>query len=284
MMKSVLLVLFTTLQLMAQSIFTQEDVEICQSKFQLAVENNFTEKSLNEIIIEIGKSFIGLEYEAHTIEKGDKENLVIHLTGLDCYTFLESSLVFARCIKKEDTSFTCYQNEVENIRYRDGKLKDYISRLHYFSEWIYEMDKRGIGENITEKIGGEPYEKEIDFMSTHPDSYERLQKNPDFVNEIVLVEEEISSLKHYYIPQDRITEIEGKLQSGDIIGITTNISGLDISHTAIAIRSESGRIHLLHAPTVGKKIQVSDKPMAEYIQSINHQTGIMVLRPVWDRD
>ncbi|MDZ7766565.1 MAG: DUF1460 domain-containing protein [Melioribacteraceae bacterium] len=144
MMKYLLIIVFFSIVNFAQSVYTPEDVEICQSKFRLAVELDLQPKPINEIVIEIGKSFLGLDYEAHTLEKGDNENLVIHLTGLDCYTFLESALVFARCIKQNDTTFECYQKELENIRYRNGEMKDYPSRLHYFSEWIYEMDKRGI--------------------------------------------------------------------------------------------------------------------------------------------
>ncbi len=280
MMRLLILLFILSVLISAQPIYTDKDVEVCNSKFELAVDENLFDEPINKIIIEVGKSFIGLDYEAHTIEKGDKENLVIHLTGLDCYTFLESSLVFARCIKRHDTTFTCFQKELQNVRYRNGEIKDYPSRLHYFSDWIDEMDKRGIGENITEDIGGIPYEKKIDFMSTHPDSYEQLRKIPAFVEEIKRIESDINLRAHYYIPQNRITEVEDKIHSGDILGITTNIKGLDISHTGIAIRLEDARIYLLHAPNVGKKVQISEKPLSAYINSVGNQTGIMVLRPL----
>ena len=52
------------------------------------------------------------------------------------------------------------------------------------------------------------------------------------------------------------------------------------SHTGIAIRLADGRIHLLHAPNVGKKVQISDVPLADYIKGIKNQTGIIVSRPV----
>lgn len=278
MIRGIIFLLVCASITIAQPIFTNDDVEICNSKFQLAVEKELHNKPINEIIIELGKSFIGLDYEANTLEKGDKEELVIHLTGLDCYTFLESCIVFARCIQKEDTSFRCYQKELENIRYRNGKLDDYPSRLHYFSDWIYDMNKRGIAEDITKKIGGEPYDNFVNFMSTHPNSYKRLKQNSDFVKEIDKIEKEISSRKYFYIPQTKIKSVEDEIQSGDIIGITTNISGLDISHTGIAIRLKDGRIHSLHAPNVGKKIEISEKPLAEYILSNKNQTGIMVAR------
>lgn len=278
MTRGVIFLFFLSSLFFAQPNLTDDNLEVCNSKFALAIKKDLFNKPVNEIIIEIGKSFIGLDYEANTLEKGDKEELVIHLTGLDCYTFLESCIVFARCIRKSDTTFNCYRSELENIRYRNGKLDDYPSRLHYFSDWIYDMNKRGIAEDITKKIGGEPYDNFVNFMSTHPNSYKRLKHNPDFIEEIEEIEKEINSREYYYIPQTKIKLVEDKIQSGDIIGITTNISGLDISHTGIAIRSKDGRVHLLHAPNVGKKIEISEKPLAEYIQSIKQQTGIMVLR------
>ena len=262
----------------AQTIYTQKDVDLCNSKFQLAVDKNLSSLPVNQIIIEIGKSFLGTDYAASSLEKGDEEKLVVHLTGLDCYTFLESSLVFARCIKEGKTNFGDYQNELANIRYRGGRLEKYPSRLHYFSDWIFDLDKRGIGKDITKEIGGKPYDKKINFMSTHVDAYSQLKSNPKYVGEIAEIEKEISSRKYFYIPQEEILKVEDKIQSGDIIGITTNVEGLDIAHTGIAIRMDDGRIHLMHAPNVGYKVQITEKPLADYIKGNKKQTGIMVLR------
>ena len=265
----------------AQTIYTQKDVDVCTSKFKFAVDQKLSSLPINQVIAEIGKSFIGTDYVANTLEKGEEEKLVINLTGLDCYIFLETSLSFARCIKNEKTSFEDYQKEVTNLRYRNGMLKDYPSRLHYFSDWIYDINKRGIGKNITKEIGGKPYDKKINFMSTHVDSYKQLKNNPKFVEDIVKIENEISSRKYFYIPQEEIEQADVKIQSGDIIGITSGVEGLDIAHTGIAIRMDDGRIHFMHAPIVGKKVQITEKPLADYIKGNKKQTGIMVLRPLF---
>lgn len=276
--KAFFLITFFSSLLSAQSIYTQQDVEICNSKFELAVSKNLSEKPINEIIIEIGKSFIGTDYVANTLDTGDKEQLVIYLSGLDCYTFLESSFVLARCIKAGKLNFEDYQKELTNIRYRGGIMKEYPSRLHYFSDWIYDMNKRGIGKDITKQIGGVPYNKKINFMRTHVDSYRQLKDNPMYVLEIATFEKQISKRKYYYIPQEKIEKVESKIESGDLIGITTNVEGLDIAHTGIAIRMDDGRIHFMHAPITGHKVQITEKPLADYIKGIKKQTGIMVLR------
>lgn len=282
-MRNCLLLLFLfffSIESPAQTIYTQKDVDVCNSKFQFSSEKNLSSLPINEIIIEIGKSFIGTDYVANSLEKGEEEKLVINLTGLDCYTFLENSLVFARSIKKGKTLFEDFQRELINIRYRNGKIEEYPSRLHYFSDWIYDMNKRGIGKDITKEIGGKPYIKKINFMSTHIDAYWQLKSNPKFVDEMVKIEEKISSRNYFYIPQKDISSIEDKIQSGDIIGITTNVEGLDIAHTGIAIRMDDGRIHLMHAPNVGYKVQITEKPLADYIKGNKKQTGIMVLRAI----
>ena len=279
MKKYFLLLLFLASNVFSQAIYTQADVDVCKSKFELAVEKNLSKLPINEVIIAIAKSFMGTDYAPNTLEKSDEENLVIHLTGLDCYTFLESSLVLARCIKDGKTSFQDYENELTKIRYRNGKIDEYPSRLHYFSDWLYDMNKRGIGKDITKEIGGVPYKKKIDFMSTHVNSYRQLKDNPKFVDEIAAIEKQISSRKNYYVPQEKIESVEKKIENGDIIGITTNVDGLDIAHTGIAIRMDDGRIHLLHAPNVGYKVQITEKPLADYIKGIKKQTGIMVLQP-----
>lgn len=282
MMKKFFAILLLTASLLfAQADYTQKDVDVCNSKFRLAVDSSLAHLPINEIIVEIGKSFLGLDYAANTLEKGESEHLVVHLTGLDCYTFLESSLVFARCIKAGKTTFNDYLKELENIRYRSGKIEKYPSRLHYFSDWIFDMNKRGIAKDVTEELGGVPYDKKINFMSSHISSYKQLKSNPEFVSEIKKIENDISSRKYFYIPQDSIAKLEKGIHSGDIIGITTNIEGLDISHTGIAVRMPDGRIHFMHAPNVGKKIQITEKPLADYIQGNTKQTGIMVARPEW---
>ena len=276
MMKFIFAILLSGF-LFAQSVHTNKDVQICKSKFKFAETNNLREKPVREIFIEVAKSFIGLDYAANTLQNENEEKLKIHLSGMDCYTFLEASLVFARLIKSDKNTFPEFEKEIENIRYRNGVMKSYPSRLHYFSDWLFDMDKRKILKLISEDIGGEKYSKQVNFMSKHPQYYKELKNNSEFVEEMCCIENEINSRKYFYIPQNKINSVEGEIKSGDIIGITTNIKGLDISHVGIAVK-QNGRIHFLHAPNVGKKIQITKIPLAEYIQKNKKQTGIMVAR------
>jgi hypothetical protein len=259
-------------------IFSEQDVEVCNSKFKLAVSKNLAEKPIADIIVEIGKSFIGTDYLAHGLEKDSDEQLVINLSGLDCTTFLENSLVLARCIKKGKTSFDDYMSELQFIRYRDGVIDKYPSRLHYFSDWIYDNTKKGIVRDVTEEIGGEKINFKINFMSTHTESYKQLKDNPDFIPIIKEQEKEISSREYYFIPKDKLEAKEDSIQNGDLIAITTTVEGLDIGHVGIAVKIEDGGIHLIHAPTVNTQVYITKETLSEYLMKYKRHSGVIVLR------
>ncbi|HPI36687.1 MAG TPA: DUF1460 domain-containing protein [Ignavibacteriaceae bacterium] len=261
-------------------IYTDEDVKICESKFSLALEKNLYALPLNDVIAEIGKSFLGVDYVAHSIEKDGEEQLVVFLTGLDCTTFLENCLTFGRLIKQNKISFEDYKEELTKIRYRNGVIDRYPSRLHYFSDWIHNNTKKGIVKDITKEIGGELTKFNVSFMSKNPDKYKHLKENPEFVPVIEKQEKEINSRKYYYIPKNKVEEHESKIQNGDLIAITTNLSGLDIGHVGVAVKMDDGRIHFMHAPLVGAKVEISENPLPGYLAKVKKHTGIIVLRPV----
>lgn len=275
---TLLFALIFIINLSAQAVYTQKDVEVCNQKFELAVSKSLAEKPINEVIVELGKSFLGTDYEAHTLEKGEKEELIINLTGLDCYTYMESLIALARCIKSSDTSFEHYTKEIESLRYRNGVMGDYPTRLHYASDWLYDVAKRGFIKDITKEIGGVTFENNVNFMSTHPESYKFLKDNDEFVKAIAETEKEISAREYFYIPQDEIESIEDKIQEGDLLMFTTSIKGLDIAHNGIAVKMDDGRIHVMHAPQVGAKVQISEKPLPDYVKAVKKQNGLIVAR------
>jgi len=254
------------------------NVQICISKFNLAADEQLSTKPINEVIIEIGKSFTGTDYAAHTLEVNDEEKLVINLSGLDCNTFVENVLVLSRCIKQGKTSFEDYQDELKLIRYRDGKIDQYPSRLHYFTDWIFNNEEKGNVNNITKDIGGEKLEMNLSFMSSHPEYYRHLKANPGFIPIIKKQEEEINKREHFFIPQEKIAEIEPEIISGDLLAFTSSIKGLDVNHVGIAVRMDDDRIHVLHAPNVGLKVQISELSLAEYVNKIEKDSGVIVVR------
>jgi hypothetical protein len=276
---TLLFVLFNSVPIKAQ-IYSDNDFEVCSLKFQLAIDKNWENLPIGDLITEVGKSFIGTDYLAHGIEKNGDEQLVVNLNGLDCTTLLENSLTISRCIKKSKTSFEDYQNELQFIRYRSGVIDEYPSRLHYFSDWIYDNISKGVVEDVTEKIGGKEIEFDLDFMSTHPESYKHLNENPDFIPVIEHQEKEIGCRQYFYVPKEELKSKEDLINNGDFIAITTTVKGLDIGHVGIAVKMENGRIHLLHAPTENTKVQISEQPLADYLMKIKRHSGVIVLRAI----
>jgi len=264
--------------ILSAQVFSEADVTICNSKFRLAVDRNLADKPIGDVIAEIGKSFIGTDYLANGLEKDGDEQLVINLTGLDCTTFLENSLVLARCIKLEKTSFNEYEKELQLIRYRDGIIGGYTSRLHYFSDWIYDNVKKGIVEDITEDIGGKYIKFNINYMSTHPENYKQLKENPDLIPIIEQQEKKISCREYHYIPKTHVKE--ELIINGDFIAITTTVEGLDIGHVGIAVKKEDERIYLLNAPNVNTDVQISEEPLVEYLMKYKRHSGVIILRAI----
>ncbi|OWW27465.1 hypothetical protein B4Q04_04385 [Zobellia sp. OII3] len=256
----------------------------CSPADKQAVENKLIaidgllEKDFGKTIVAIGKTFMDTPYVAKTLEIGETETLVINLQGLDCTTYVENVLAFGLMLKKQKTGFHDFTETLENIRYKDGKLDGYASRLHYFSEWIANNEKKGLLRDITSEIGGKEITKPINFMSTHRDLYPFLSDDKNF-EKVKASENYLNHQPICILPQDEIEANEHLIQTGDIIALTTSINGLDVTHTGIATREKDGRIHLLHASTGSMKVEVSEKPLAEYLKKIKKNTGIMVARP-----
>lgn len=234
------------------------------------------EKDLGQTMVSVGKTFLGTPYVAKTLEIGETETLVVNLHGLDCTTFVENVLAFSLMLKEENTDFQSFTDNLETIRYKDGKLDGYASRLHYFSEWIANNEKKGLIKDITADIGGREITKEIDFMSEHRELYPFLSDDTNF-EKIKASENFLNDQAICMLPKEEIEANELMIQSGDIIALTTSIKGLDITHTGIATRENDGRIHLLHASSSGE-VKVSELPLVDYLKKIGKNTGIMVAR------
>ena len=255
------------------------DLALYNSLIKIAGNCDFQSLSKNNQIIEIGKLFLQTPYLGGTLESKGDEKLVINLHQLDCTTYLENVLALSNLSGKSKTSIRDFSNELEHIRYRKGNQNDYTSRLHYFTDWMFDNERKGLIIDVTKKIGGEPYQKMINFMSSHTSSYPALVSDTSLIGTIKQSEKELNNRKHFYIPEDKIQKIENQIKNGDLIAITTKIKGLDVSHTGIAIHLNE-RLHLMHASSKAKKVVISDTPLAEMIQKNRLQSGIMVSRVI----
>jgi hypothetical protein len=270
---------FAGIPFLKSFVLDDDDAALCSRKFKIAASLHLQRKPIGQVIVEIGKTFLGTEYVANTLEQPGEERLVINLRGLDCVSFYENALVFARCIKKSKTSFDDYKEELQFIRYRGGVIDGYPSRLHYSSDYFFDNEKKHVLKVVTKDIGGVRYEKAINFMSTHTESYRQLKEQPEFAAVIQKQEAAINRRTLYHIPTKVVPKVAPKIHDGDIIAITTDIPGMDVSHTGIAIWQDR-QLHFLHAPITGSKVQITEKTLAEYLAASPKRLGIMVARPL----
>jgi hypothetical protein len=263
------------------------DWAIFEDKERWALAEGFDGLPLGEAVAALGRSFVGTPYVPHTLEADGPEHLVIDFRGLDCVTLVETSFAMAQFLESPDAAALLdrrgaaearYDSLLTRIRYRGGHLDGYPSRLHYFSEWIEDGEKKGLVKNLTENLGGVHDTQPLDFMTTHADAYAQLADSANLAA-IRTVEVALSEEGYWYIPQDRIVSAATGIHDGDIIAATSTVKGLDVAHTGLALWID-GELRLLHAPLVGDSVQISDVPLAERIAGIPGQNGIMVARPV----
>lgn len=236
------------------------------------------DKPFEEIFINTAKYFLGKPYVASTLEVPDTERMVVNLREFDCTTFVENCIALSQVIKSGDFSYDNYLQTLITMRYRDGKVAGYTSRLHYTSDWIYENEKYGLLRNISSEIGGEKVKKDVNFMTTHPQLYKHLKGNAQNIEKLDKIEKNISKRNAYEIlPTAAIYNSQQKIKTGDIIVFATSIAGLDYSHIGIAYWQKE-ELHFIHASSKARQVIIEQKTLLEYCQTSKSCTGVTVLR------
>jgi len=260
---------FSLSRLDAQIKYLPEDTVIFHRFLQYAQQG---ERS----IIRTAQFFMNTPYVGGTLEGDEKEQLRVNLRELDCVTFVENVLALHLMLQSDDHTFKNFCRLLQNIRYRNGVIDGYLSRLHYFSEWIYNNRQMGMISQPAIPVCRE-FTTKVSYMSTHCDAYPALKSNPDQCRQMAAIEKSIHELNLCYIPKEQVKKDETHLLTGDIIAITTSLNGLDIAHTGYAIM-QNGRIYLLHASSDAKKVIVSDKTLHDYLANRKNHSGVMVAR------
>ncbi|MCT7948868.1 DUF1460 domain-containing protein [Ancylothrix sp. C2] len=251
-----------------------------QGKFaalmQFAQKYQLSQRPFGEILQVIADKFLGAEYKAGLLDESNKETLIINLAQFDCVLFVETVLAMARGVAMQDYSTQTFANHLQDQRYRNGELNGYCSRLHYFSEWISDNEKRGNVTNITANLGGFTVNKTLSFMSQHRQSYPKLMNNEAEYQCVVNMENSLKSLKFNYIPTNQIYQVYNQLQPGDIIAIATDIEGLDVTHTGLVYRT-GNEVGLIHASPNGV-VKISPD-LETFVSQVRDSIGIIVARP-----
>jgi hypothetical protein len=168
---------------------------------------------------------------------------------------------------------------MRQIRYRDGILNGYASRLHYFSEWIANNQQKGLVANLTIALGGELKSKRIDWMTQHRTAYRQLS-DPGQFERIAQVERKRSRIAIPQISKPALSNIVEELMDGDVVAFVSTRPGLDVGHVALIARSPDGSAHLLHASDRSNKVVLTAETLEQYFQYLPNASGIMIARPI----
>ena len=227
-----------------------------------------------------GIRYLDTPYVAHTLEGNPTEELVVNCDEVDCTTFVEYVLAEALCPKTAngDISESTFGDYLQKIRYRNGQINGYTSRLHYIAEWVNNAVKQGFLEDITATNGRQTQQLQLSYMTDHPEQYAQLANSPANVATMKQIEKALSGYEVRYVSQEALP---GRglswIKNGDIIAITTNTPGLDVAHMGIAMYVD-GKLTLLHASSKEKKVVVSTVTLSQMLQTNPSWTGIRVLR------
>ena len=230
-----------------------------------------------ELMVRAAGMFYGTPYKGGTLETVP-EVLTVNLHETDCILLVETctamTLLLKNCTDGGPPSFEDFCAMLRTLRYRDGITDGYPSRMHYTSEWLLQAQDNGFLKEVTAELGGIPLNQVFSFMSSHRDNYPRLREDDGALGLIRRAEERLdTAAAYFYIPSEKIPEIEGNILNGDIICFVSTVSGLDITHTGIACREEDGSLHFIHASMKEGKVVLETRTLAEYARS-----GIRVAR------
>jgi hypothetical protein len=244
------------------------------------------EVALGRAAVRVGELAAGTPYLPHTLEEYLREGgsplqepLTLSLTHFDCVTLVESCLAVARVARSDKApTWKEFGQEVERMRYRGGQRTGYASRLHYFSEWISDGEKRGLVKDLGRESGAGEDKRPLRFMTEHRDEYPALANNGVF-QDIRDIERRLSQTPRRVIATRRIPEAARRIGTGDVLGFATRIAGLDVTHTAFAYRDKEGILRVLHAPLSGGVVEITHATLPEYVSAIRRSTGILIARP-----
>ncbi len=264
-------------QSVAEGNISKESVEKYSKISKVLLENR--EKTVPQLMIIAAKQMLGTEYVAGSLEQVP-EKLKVSLVETDCILFVETCLAMALNAKKGLSSPDDLCATVQSLRYRNGKVDGYTSRLHYTSEWIRQGQAGGIFTEITDVLSGDNLSgQRFSYMSEHTGAYKQIKDNPAEIAKIVEMENNLNKFTDYFvIPKEGVNKMEHLLKDGDILGFNTTVKGLDIAHVALVYHKENGEVGFIHASQVDGKVVIDEKSIHNYVNSRKSNNGIRIVR------
>lgn len=270
--------IFIVISLLANPAFSiNHDSLFVDSIIENSAKADF--KSDADRIMFFAKSMIGIPYCGGTLDVNENESLVVRTDSVDCTTYVETVLAMYLASKIEYGGYSDFKEALTKIRYRDGVMQGYSSRLHYFSDWVADNEKKRILYEVTSRSNHSQRHFSINYMTKHSVLYRHLKGDSLSVNEMLRIEEKWKNYDMPYIPKEFLKTYDNNIDicNGDILALTTNIDGLDVLHLGFAIWVD-GNIHLLHASSLYGRVVIDRMSLYEYLKDRKKHTGVRVIR------
>lgn len=235
-------------------------------------------KDTGERNLFIAKKFIGTPYVAATLE-GSPELVTVNLDELDCTTFVDMVMAMSYTLGEGRTSWRDFVYNLERLRYRGGEVNGYASRLHYICDWVVDNIHRGNIEDATRLFPRTSYiVRTIDFMSTNRDKYPALADSAEY-ERIKNVEIGYRSHRFPYVKTTDLGSKETKaaFRDGDVVALVTSMKNLDVTHMGIIVKID-GEPYLLHASSSNGKVEITQRPLVDFMKRNRSLVGVRVLR------
>lgn len=266
----------------AGTAWTTADWRILEITVRRAAAARIDTLPIGDAIALVGRGFVGARYTPGTLEAPGAERLIINLREFDCVTFVEHVLALVQFARHDGTAAlqdaagarARYERLLADLRYRDGRLDGYASRLHYFSDWLADHERRGMLRVLGDEIGTGTDARPITFMTAHVAAYAQLA---DSAVRRRIADHEATLGPRRMVPKSDVRRLEPLLRDGDVLAMTSTLEGLDVAHVGFAVLVD-GRPHLLNAPLVGKSVELSPLPLHEHLAARRSQSGVMVAR------
>lgn len=223
-------------------------------------------------LVDLASCFIGSPYKAGTLEQ-ENEPLVVNLSEFDCVTFVETVLALKLALD-EQPDYAGFCHQLERLRYRNGIRDGYLSRLHYFSEWIAQAERNAILQEWTCEWGGTPYACTFNVLSRNAAHIPALMNaDKEQMEQLRQMEENLSQQHYCRLPKDDVSHV----RENDIIAFCASGNGIDVYHVGFVIFID-GKPHLLHASSTQKKVVVSEDDLSHYMAEVKRFSGYRVVR------
>src|SRR5207245_8196370 len=177
-----------------------------------AKAGNWKGLPIGERTAAVGQALVGTRYKHFTLEIDNRiESPSVNFQGMDCWTFFEIAVGFARMLNEPESNWTperlLYYIELD--RYRGGQCTgEYLSRLHYLEDWLRDNNRRGLVEDLPRDLGGRSVPHSAREMSTGWRHYRYLAANRSLLGPLGRMEANVSSRAIYAIQTCQAAKIK----------------------------------------------------------------------------